>query len=71
MRIATPTAASLGVRAIFKGGTSLSRAFGIIQRFSEDVNLLLDFQEGISSGSRERAIKAIGEDVRLHFGIAK
>lgn len=43
LRTATATAASNEVRAIFKGGTSLSRAFGIIQRFSEDVDLLLDF----------------------------
>lgn len=70
LRIATATAASHEVRAIFKGGTSLSRAFGIIQRFSEDVDLLLDFPEGMSKGARDRTIKAIGEDVRLHFGIA-
>lgn len=71
LRIATATAEFHGVRAIFKGGTSLSRAFGIIQRFSEDVDLLLDFPDGMSKGARERAIKAIGEDVRLHFDIAK
>ena len=71
LRVATSTTASHGVRAIFKGGTSLSRAFGIIQRFSEDVDLLLDFPEEMSKGARDRAIKAIGEDVRLHFGIAK
>ncbi|TQO19599.1 nucleotidyltransferase AbiEii toxin of type IV toxin-antitoxin system [Rhodoglobus vestalii] len=71
LRVATATAASHGVRAIFKGGTSLSRAFGIIERFSEDVDLLLDFPEGMSKGARDRAIKTIGENVRLHFGIAK
>lgn len=71
LRVATATAGSREVRAIFKGGTSLSRAFGIIQRFSEDVDLLLDFPDDMSKGARERAIKAIGEDVRLHFGIAK
>jgi len=26
----------------FKGGTSLSKAFGAIQRFSEDIDLILD-----------------------------
>ena len=70
LRIATSTAASHGVRAIFKGGTSLSRAFGIIQSFSEDVDLLLDFPDGMSKGARDQTIKAIGDDVRLHFGIA-
>jgi hypothetical protein len=71
LRVATAVAGSLGVRAIFKGGTSLSRAYDIIQRFSEDIDLLLDFPEGMSKGARDRAIKAIGEDVRLHFGIAE
>lgn len=29
-------------RFIFKGGTSLSKAFGIIERFSEDIDLIID-----------------------------
>ena len=29
---------------IFKGGTSLSKAFGLIERFSEDVDLILDWR---------------------------
>lgn len=29
---------------IFKGGTSLSKAFGLIQRFSEDIDLILDWR---------------------------
>ncbi|OGH61464.1 MAG: hypothetical protein A3G34_04895 [Candidatus Lindowbacteria bacterium RIFCSPLOWO2_12_FULL_62_27] len=32
----------LGGRLIFKGGTSLSKVFGIIQRFSEDIDLAVD-----------------------------
>jgi hypothetical protein len=31
------------VSTIFKGGTSLSRAYGLIERFSEDVDHLLGF----------------------------
>jgi len=27
----------------FKGGTSLSKAYGVIQRFSEDIDLILDW----------------------------
>ena len=30
---------SIGPNLIFKGGTSLSKAFGLIQRFSEDIDL--------------------------------
>ena len=29
---------------IFKGGTALSKAFGLIERFSEDVDLILDWR---------------------------
>ena len=55
----------------FKGGTSLSKAYGIIQRFSEDIDLtirrtapLLDkvaspMEEGISSNERQRRTKAL------------
>lgn len=31
-------------RLVFKGGTSLSKAFGIIERFSEDVDLIMDWR---------------------------
>ena len=31
-------------RMVFKGGTSLSKGFGLIQRFSEDVDLILDWR---------------------------
>ncbi len=30
---------------IFKGGTSLSKVFGLIDRFSEDIDLILDWRE--------------------------
>jgi len=59
-------------RLLFKGGTSLSKAFGLIDRFSEDVDLTLNRAElGFSgpddpltiSGSkaRQRKIEALGE----------
>jgi predicted nucleotidyltransferase component of viral defense system len=32
----------LQTRMVFKGGTSLSKVFGLIERFSEDVDLILD-----------------------------
>lgn len=28
----------------FKGGTSLSKCFGLIERFSEDIDLILDWR---------------------------
>ncbi len=35
----------LSKQLIFKGGTSLSKAYGLISRFSEDVDLVLDWRE--------------------------
>jgi len=34
-----------GVRMAFKGGTSLSKVFGVIHRFSEDVDVTLDYRD--------------------------
>lgn len=33
------------VRMSFKGGTSLSKVFGVIQRFSEDIDITLDYRD--------------------------
>lgn len=35
---------TFGDRIVFKGGTSLSKVFGLIDRFSEDVDLILDWR---------------------------
>lgn len=35
-------------KIIFKGGTSLSKVFGLIRRFSEDIDLILDWNEVIA-----------------------
>lgn len=54
---------------IFKGGTSLSKAYGIIERFSEDVDVLLVPAEGLGEARRDRLLKGVaaraGEDLRL------
>lgn len=38
---------------IFKGGTSLSKVFHLIERFSEDIDLILDWRTVIDSDPRE------------------
>lgn len=61
-------------RMVFKGGTALSKVFGLIDRFSEDIDLVLDwqllgygagmedpFQEFDSSSKRDRFNKAVNE----------
>lgn len=35
---------------LFKGGTALSKAFGLIQRFSEDIDLVV-YREGLGFGA--------------------
>jgi predicted nucleotidyltransferase component of viral defense system len=45
---------------IFKGGTSLSKAYGLIQRFSEDIDILLRDEE-LSKSGREKRMKQICE----------
>src|ERR1700722_8273613 len=39
---------------VFKGGTSLSKAHGLIERFSEDIDLVLDWKLiGFGAGLRD------------------
>lgn len=68
---------SMGEHLIFKGGTSLSKVFGLIARFSEDIDLSIrrDYlgavgendpeQEGISGTRRGRRVEALRERCRL------
>jgi hypothetical protein len=64
----------------FKGGTSLSKAYGIIQRFSEDIDLTIrrtaaglsdlasPMDEGISGKERVRRTEAIKAGARAFVG---
>ncbi len=47
LRAAVGQANAHGARVVFKGGTSLSKVFRVIERFSEDVDLLV-----IAAGSK-------------------
>ena len=38
----------LASKILFKGGTSLSKVFGLIERFSEDIDLILDWNEVVT-----------------------
>lgn len=56
------------VGTVFKGGTSLSRIFGLIDRFSEDVDLLIRFPAtDVSEGQKDKALKEIRDNVALHL----
>ena len=64
---------------VFKGGTSLSKAFGAIRRFSEDIDLSFDRaelgytddrdpeKEGIGKNEAERLIENLVRDVERHI----
>jgi predicted nucleotidyltransferase component of viral defense system len=49
----------LGAEVIFKGGTSLSKAYQCIERFSEDVDLAILKTEDISNNQLTNKIKAV------------
>lgn len=64
---------------VFKGGTSLSKAFGAIRRFSEDIDLSFDRadlgytgdrdpeKQGISKKQANKLIEALVSDVEQHI----
>jgi Nucleotidyl transferase AbiEii toxin, Type IV TA system len=61
LRVVSDIAADQGVDLIFKGGTSLSKGFGMISRFSEDVDLLVVFPEDLSREARHRVFRAMAK----------
>ena len=46
-------------RLLFKGGTSLSKAFGLIRRFSEDIDLVVHRGDLGFAGSRDPTIPGV------------
>lgn len=59
LRGVTQAARATGVEVVFKGGTSLSKAFSLIHRFSEDVDVLVVLPTQESPGARDRTLKAL------------
>ena len=60
---------SADVTIIFKGGTSLSKGFGLTQRFSEDVDILVVPAEGIGSSRIDRELRAIISRAATDLGL--
>lgn len=52
---------------MFKGGTSLSKAYRLIQRFSEDIDLILDWR--VVSGEDPLAVRSKSSQERLNEAI--
>lgn len=47
-----------GPRLLFKGGTSLSKAFGLISRFSEDIDITI-FRDDLGQGASVEELEAL------------
>jgi predicted nucleotidyltransferase component of viral defense system len=52
---------------VFKGGTSLSKAFQLIERFSEDVDLLVVTK--VTGNALKRALRGMADQVSTDLGI--
>lgn len=62
-------AAELGERAMFKGGTSLSKGWGLITRFSEDIDLFVNpdsFDPPPGKNKLDRILKDLSTEVVKH-----
>lgn len=53
----------IGGQAVFKGGTALSKCFGLIERFSEDIDLVVRNNEGETNNQLTKKIRKIGKVV--------
>ncbi|MBX2966206.1 MAG: nucleotidyl transferase AbiEii/AbiGii toxin family protein [Cyclobacteriaceae bacterium] len=53
----------IGKETVFKGGTALSKCFGLIQRFSEDIDLVVLRREGESNNKLTTKIRQISSVV--------
>lgn len=67
--VSMPDGSTAPVRFLFKGGTSLSRVFAIVDRFSEDVDLLAVFPHGAATNPRHKVLKKVDTDVIAHLGL--
>lgn len=50
---------SIGKETVFKGGTALSKCFGLIERFSEDIDLVVLRAENETNNQLTNKIKTI------------
>ncbi len=68
LRGVAAASATTGCSIVFKGGTSLSKAHRLIQRFSEDVDLIAVLPAG-GKGARDATLKVFMAGVAITTGI--
>ncbi len=59
--------ADLAAKLRFKGGTSLSKAWGLIHRFSEDIDLILDWR--LTTGEDPEALRSKSGQEKLNHAM--
>jgi hypothetical protein len=66
-------AGTVGDKAIFKGGTSLSKGWNLIRRFSEDVDIFLDpqaFKPPLGKNGVDRELKVLRDAINAPPGLS-
>lgn len=61
-----------GSKVIFKGGTSLSKGWGLIERFSEDIDIFLDpsaHEPPLGTNAIDRELKRLRDVIGKHPGL--
>lgn len=61
----------IGEETVFKGGTALSKCFGIIERFSEDIDLVVLRKEGESANQLKNKMKKVTEVVSKQLEVVE
>jgi hypothetical protein len=70
LRAVVSEATAAGAVAVFKGGTSLSKGCRLVERFSEDVDILLVPPMELRAQGRHQILKRICRSVAAHFGLS-
>lgn len=61
----------IGEETVFKGGTALSKCFGIIERFSEDIDLVVLRKDGESANQLKNKLKKVTEVVSKQLEVVE
>lgn len=57
------------VVVVFKGGTSLSKAYHLVERFSEDVDVLVVLPDDATKGKRDAILKTLVDGAAAAAGL--
>ncbi len=69
LRGVVASATEAQVVVVFKGGTSLSKAYRLIERFSEDVDVLVVLPDDATKGKRDGILKTLVDGAAAATGL--